>query len=99
MIYEILTGLVAIVGIILTIWANHSSKVKKYLENYNEVRKQIEYYIQVAEKFEEASGAEKKKFVVDTVMGFIESNNINIGRDMVETVLEYLIDFSRKVNK
>lgn len=98
MIYEILTGILAILGIVLGIWANYSSKAKKYLEDYNKVKSQIEYYIKVAEKIEKASGAEKKKFVVDTVMGYIEYNNIPIQKELVEQIIEALIDFSKKVN-
>lgn len=99
MIWEILTGIVTIVGIVLAIWATKSEKAKKYLETYNSVKDQVEYYISVAEQFENATGAEKKKFVLDTVMNYIEHHKLPIDRVLVEQILEALIDFSKKVNK
>lgn len=98
MIWEILTGILAIVGIILAIWATKSEKGKKYLEAYNEVKGQIEYYIKVAEQFEKATGAEKKKFVIDTVMGYIEYHKLPISKEIVEQILEAIIDLTKKVN-
>lgn len=98
MIWEILTGLVTIAGIILAIWATKSEKGKKYLEAYNEVKGQIEHYIKVAEQFENATGAEKKKFVVDTVMDYIDYYKLPISKEIVEQILEAIIDLTKKVN-
>ena len=98
MIWEILTGLVTIAGIILAIWATKSEKGKKYLKAYNEVKGQIEHYIKVAEQFENATGAEKKKFVVDTVMDYIDYYKLPISKEIVEEILEAIIALTKKVN-
>lgn len=98
MIWEILTGLLTIAGIILAIWATKSEKAKQYLKTYNEIKDKIEYYIKVAEKFDNATGAEKKKFVVDTVMGHIEYYNLPISKEIVEQILEAIIDLTKNVN-
>jgi len=98
MIWEILTGILTIIGIILAIWATKSEKGKKYLKAYNEVKGQIEHYIKVAEQFENATGAEKKKFVIEVVTDYILYYNLPISKEIVEEILEAVIDLTKNVN-
>ena len=64
MIYEVLSAILAIISIIFATWANYSIKGKKYYETYSKIKEQVELYMEIAEKFEDMTGAQKKDFVI-----------------------------------
>lgn len=99
MIYEILSAILAIISIALATWANHSIKGKKYYEAYSKVKEKIEFYMEIAEKFEEMNGAQKKDFVIKKVKDFAEYSGYDISEELIGRIIETLIEFSKRVNR
>ena len=99
MIYEVLSAILAIISIIFATWANYSIKGKKYYETYSKIKEQVELYMEIAEKFEDMTGAQKKDFVIQRVAKFASDNGYKVSEELISTIIESLIEFSKRINK
>lgn len=54
--------------------------------------------MEIAEKFDNYSGAEKKEYVITRVQQFAVENKLNYDSKTVSDKIEELINFSKKVN-
>lgn len=98
MVFDILLGVLAVLGIAFGIWANYSKKGAEYAEKFDQVRTEIERLIEVAEKFTNMTGEQKSQYVIDKVKIFEEKIGIDIPDYIVQEIIDRLIDLTNKVN-
>lgn len=98
LVFEILTGALAIISIVFGIWAKHSRQAEIYLKKFKLVENKILELIEVAEKFTMLSGEDKKFYVIEKIKYYMIELNINIPDQIVDYTIEKAIEFSKKVN-
>jgi hypothetical protein len=98
MVFEILTGALAVISIVLGIWAKHSKQAEVYFKKYKMVEEKILELIAVAEKFTSLTGEQKKEYVIEKIKYYMIELNINIPDSVIDYIIEDAISFSKKVN-
>lgn len=73
-------------------------KKKKNLENILNIFNEIIPLIEEAEAFIDYDGEEKKEYVISRIIKILNNKGEKIDTDMIESMIETLVSFSKEVN-
>lgn len=98
---ELVTTIISIIltifGSVLGFIAKRNDKAKKYYEGFIEVQEKIKELCVVAES-SYTNGDQKKKYVVTSTHVFLKELNISISDEKINTIIESVINLSKKIN-
>lgn len=95
----VLIAISAILALVAIFKEGGFKKLVSYLQSAEVVRDKIEEYMMVAEEMKGLNGAEKKDFVINETMKFLETQGVHFPIQEINVIIEGIINLSKKINK
>lgn len=92
----IIIGILILVDFILNLVKN---KNLGFLEIMAIVEDQVEIFMVDAENIKGLDGKAKKDYVIDKIVEFLKENNISFPVKEINSIIEKVIDLTKKINK
>lgn len=88
------------ISLLLSLLMKNISNIKKKnnLENILNIFNEIIPLIEEAEAFIDYDGEEKKEYVISRIIKILNNKGEKIDTDMIESMIETLVSFSKEVN-